>query len=101
MSDTKVETAAAAPIADAGAADSPVVQGEVGRERWSSRIAFYFAAVGSAVGFGNVWRFPSLVYTYGGGAFFIPYVLALFLIGIPILVLEIALGQFYETGGES
>ena len=36
------------------------------RERWSSRIAFYFAAVGSAVGFGNVWRFPSLVYKYGG-----------------------------------
>ncbi|KAL7526733.1 hypothetical protein ACHAXR_001626, partial [Thalassiosira sp. AJA248-18] len=71
---------------------------EVGRERWSSRAAFYFAAVGSAVGFGNVWRFPSLVYTYGGGAFFIPYVLALVLIGIPILVLEIALGQFYETG---
>ena len=71
------------------------------RERWSSRTAFYFAAVGSAVGFGNVWRFPSLVYKYGGGAFFIPYVLALFLIGIPILVLEIALGQYYETGGEA
>lgn len=69
------------------------------RERWSSRVAFYFAAVGSAVGFGNVWRFPSLVYEYGGGAFFIPYALALFLIGIPILVLEIALGQYYETGG--
>ena len=57
-------------------------------------------AVESAVGFGNVWRFPSLVYEYGGGAFFIPYVLALFLVGIPILVLEIALGQFYEQGGE-
>ena len=70
------------------------------RERWSSRLAFYFAAVGSAVGFGNVWRFPLLVYEYGGGAFFIPYVLALFLVGIPILVLEIALGQFYEQGGE-
>jgi SNF family Na+-dependent transporter len=68
------------------------------RERWSSRLAFYFAAVGSAVGFGNVWRFPSLVYEYGGGAFFIPYVLALFLIGIPLLVLEISLGQYYETG---
>lgn len=67
--------------------------------RWSSRLAFYFAAVGSAVGFGNVWRFPSLVYEYGGGAFFIPYVLALFFIGIPLLVLEISLGQYYETGG--
>jgi SNF family Na+-dependent transporter len=56
-------------------------------------LAFYFAAVGSAVGFGNVWRFPSLVYEYGGGAFFIPYALALFLIGIPLMVLEISLGQ--------
>ncbi len=57
--------------------------------RWTSRLAFYFAAIGSAVGFGNVWRFPSLVYEYGGGAFFIPYVLALLLIGIPLLVLEL------------
>ncbi|KAL7474767.1 hypothetical protein ACHAW6_000718 [Cyclotella cf. meneghiniana] len=70
------------------------------RERWSSRLAFYFAAIGSAVGFGNVWRFPSLVYEYGGGAFFIPYVLALIFVGIPLLVLEIALGQYYETGGK-
>jgi len=68
------------------------------RERWSSRAAFYFAAIGAAVGFGNVWRFPSLVYEYGGGAFFVPYLLALFLIGLPILVLEISLGQYYETG---
>jgi SNF family Na+-dependent transporter len=67
--------------------------------RWSSRTAFYFAAVGSAVGFGNVWRFPILVYEYGGGAFFIPYALALIFVGIPILVLEIAFGQYYETGG--
>lgn len=70
------------------------------RERFSSRLAFYFAAVGSAVGFGNVWRFPSLVYEYGGGAFFIPYLLALFLVGIPLLVLEISLGQYFELGGE-
>ena len=68
------------------------------RERWSSQIAFYFAAVGAAVGFGNVWRFPALVARYGGGAFFVPYLLALFLIGIPILILEISLVQFYQTG---
>ena len=69
-----------------------------GRERFSSRLAFYFSAVGSAVGFGNVWRFPSLVFEYGGGAFFIPYLFALFLVGIPLLVLEISLGQHFQLG---
>jgi len=71
------------------------------REQFSSRYAFYFAAVGSAVGFGNVWRFPSLAYKFGGGAFFIPYVMALFLIGIPVLFLEISLGQYYQRGDVS
>ncbi|CAB9501948.1 chloride-dependent neutral and basic amino acid transporter B [Seminavis robusta] len=71
---------------------------ELKREQWSSRLAFYFAAIGAAVGFGNVWRFPALSVTYGGGAFFIPYLLALFFIGIPILILEIGFGQFFQTG---
>jgi solute carrier family 6 GABA transporter-like protein 1 len=69
-----------------------------GRERFSSRIAFYFTALGAAVGFGNVWRFPSLAKDYGGGAFFVPYLMALFLIGLPLLLLEISLGQYYQTG---
>jgi SNF family Na+-dependent transporter len=47
---------------------------------------------------GNVWRFPALAYKYGGGAFFIPYILALFLVGIPLLVLEFAMGQYYQMG---
>lgn len=68
------------------------------RERWTSNVAFYFAAIGAAVGFGNVWRFPALAADYGGGAFFIPYLMALFLIGIPLLILEISLGQYYQTG---
>jgi solute carrier family 6 GABA transporter-like protein 1 len=68
------------------------------RETWPSRTAFYFAAVGAAVGFGNVWRFPALSVEYGGGAFFIPYLMALFLIGIPILILEIGFGQFFQSG---
>mmetsp|Transcript_2640 Transcript_2640/g.5567 ORF Transcript_2640/g.5567 Transcript_2640/m.5567 type:complete len:704 (-) Transcript_2640:111-2222(-) len=75
-----------------------IVGKDEGRERWSSRIAFFFAAVGSAVGFGNVWRFPQLAADYGGGAFLIPYLIALFIIGIPILFLEISLGQFHQTG---
>jgi len=68
------------------------------KEQWSSRLAFIVAAIGSAIGLGNIWRFPALCYKYGGSAFFIPYASALILVGIPILFLEIALGQFYQSG---
>jgi len=47
---------------------------------------------------GNVWRFPGLCVTYGGGAFFVPYLMALFLVGIPLTILEIGFGQFFQTG---
>lgn len=71
------------------------------RSYFGSRLAFYFAAIGFAVGYGNVWRFPSLAYEYGGGAFFIPYLLAIVLIGIPLLFLELVLGQVYQRGNIS
>lgn len=73
--------------------DKPEERGE-----WSSRFAFYMATIGAAVGFGNVWRFPSLAVEYGGGAFFIPYLMALFLLGIPLAILEIGFGQYFQTG---
>jgi len=75
-----------------------MTDGEDGRERWGSRLSFILVCCGSAIGYGNIWRFPALVYQYGGGAFFIPYGLALFLIGIPLLVLEITIGQYYQQG---
>lgn len=68
------------------------------REKWSSRPAFIVAAIGSAIGFGNIWRFPARAYQFGGGAFFIPYLLALIVIGIPLLILEVTIGQYYQTG---
>ncbi|BBM86983.1 sodium-dependent transporter [Candidatus Uabimicrobium amorphum] len=71
------------------------------RARWNSRIIFLFAAIGSAVGLGNVWRFPYLAYEYGGGAFLIPYLLALFILGIPLLILEFAIGQKFQSGAIS
>lgn len=71
---------------------------ETNRERWDSRLAFILAASGSAIGLGNLWRFPQLAYQWGGGAFFIPYLLALFFIGIPLFVLELALGQVVQSG---
>ncbi|MGK0182357.1 MAG: NSS family neurotransmitter:Na+ symporter, partial [Halioglobus sp.] len=69
------------------------------RDRWDSRSVFLFAAIGSAVGLGNVWRFPYLAYKFGGGAFLIPYGIALFIIGIPLLILELMLGQKFQSGG--
>ena len=66
------------------------------RENWGSRGGFVLAAVGSAVGLGNLWGFPYKLYSYGGGAFLIPYILAVFAIGIPMLILEFSLGHLTQ-----
>ena len=66
------------------------------RESWGTRGGFILAAVGSAVGLGNLWGFPYKLYSYGGGAFLIPYILALFVIGIPLLILEFSLGHYTQ-----
>ena len=66
------------------------------RESWGTRGGFILAAIGSAVGLGNLWGFPYKVYSYGGGAFLIPYILALFLVGVPLLILEFSLGHFTQ-----
>lgn len=68
------------------------------RLRWSSRTVFFLAAIGSAVGLGNIWRFPYLAYKFGGGAFLVPYLIALFVLGIPLLTLEFAIGQKFQKG---
>lgn len=68
------------------------------RDRWSSRTIFLFATIGSAVGLGNIWRFPYLTYKFGGGAFLLPYLIALIIIGIPLLIMEFALGQKFQQG---
>ena len=68
------------------------------RQRWSSPFSFVLASVGSAIGFGNIWRFPKLCFHYGGGAFLIPYGCALVFCAIPVVVLEFALGQRFQVG---
>ena len=60
---------------------------------WSSRLAFIFAAVGSAVGLGNIWKFPYITGEYGGGAFVLIYLVCISLVGIPIMVAEILIGR--------
>eukprot|EP01069_Polyplicarium_translucidae_P000160 Polyplicarium_translucidae@DN108_c0_g1_i1.p1 len=67
-------------------------------ERFSSRWAFWASAVAGAVGFGNIWRFPYLIYDYGGAAFFIPYVLNLILVAMPVVVFEFGSGQLSQHG---
>jgi neurotransmitter:Na+ symporter, NSS family len=66
------------------------------RQQWGSRYGFILAAVGSAVGLGNIWRFPAVAYENGGGAFFLPYLFALLTAGIPILILEFTLGHKFR-----
>ncbi len=66
------------------------------RESWGTRGGFVLAAVGSAVGLGNLWRFPYELYDNGGGAFLIPYIIAVFVIGVPMLILEFSLGHFTQ-----
>lgn len=66
------------------------------RETFSGRGAFILAAIGSAVGLGNIWRFPYITYDNGGGAFIIPYIVALLTAGIPLLFLDYALGHKYR-----
>ncbi len=66
------------------------------REQWDNRMAFILAAIGSAIGLGNIWRFPFVCFQNGGGAFLIAYIVALLTAGIPLLILEFGLGHKME-----
>ncbi|XP_047463153.1 sodium- and chloride-dependent GABA transporter ine [Mugil cephalus] len=68
------------------------------RPTWSRQIEFTLAGIGCAVGLGNVWRFPYLCYRSGGGAFLVPYLLMLVVLGIPLLHMELTVGQYTRRG---
>ncbi|KAJ8043609.1 Sodium- and chloride-dependent GABA transporter ine [Holothuria leucospilota] len=68
------------------------------RERWDKKIHFILVCIGYAVGLGNIWRFPYLCFKSGGGAFLIPYFIMLIVCGIPLLLMEFAVGQFVRYG---
>ncbi|QLG61432.1 sodium-dependent transporter [Halorarum salinum] len=80
------------------------------RETWATRIGFILAAVGSAVGLGNVWRFPFLTAESGGAAFLVAYLVLVLLIGLPVMLVEFVVGRrtkhnvvgaFEELGGSN
>lgn len=68
-----------------------------GSDGFKSRWGFILAAMGSAIGLGNIWRYPVVAYENGGGAFLIPYIVALLTAGIPILILEFNLGNKFRS----
>lgn len=63
------------------------------KHEWSNRLTFILAAVGSAVGLGNIWKFPYITGEYGGGVFIFAYLVCICLIGLPIMLAEIGLGR--------
>ncbi|KAL8850120.1 MAG: hypothetical protein Q9221_004937 [Calogaya cf. arnoldii] len=69
---------------------------EDGRDKWPSRASFILAAMGGAIGLGNLLRYPSVVFANNGLQWFIPYFIAFFFLGIPVLILEISIGQAYR-----
>ncbi|XP_055067729.2 sodium-dependent neutral amino acid transporter B(0)AT1 [Misgurnus anguillicaudatus] len=68
------------------------------RPQWDNKAQYLLTCIGFAVGLGNVWRFPYLCQTYGGGAFLIPYLIALVCEGLPLLHMELAIGQKLRAG---
>ncbi len=78
--------------------DASVAEARKDHPMWSSRFAFILAASGSAVGLGNIWKFPYITGENGGGAFVIVYLLCIALIGLPIMIAEVTIGR---RGGRS
>lgn len=66
--------------------------------RWESNISFILAMIGSAVGLGNIWRYPYVAYTNGGGAFILPYIISIICLGIPLLFIEYGTGYKFKSG---
>ena len=68
------------------------------RASWNNKAEFLLSCIGYCVGLGNLWRFPYLVYESGGGVFLIPYFIMLFLVGIPLLYMELSIGLITQRG---
>ncbi|XP_041452157.1 sodium-dependent nutrient amino acid transporter 1 [Drosophila obscura] len=97
-------TAAPAPTEAATTAEETTTEKvdaekqNVERSNWGNGLEFLMSCISVSVGLGNVWRFPFTAYENGGGAFLIPYLIVLFLIGKPMYYLEMIIGQFTSQG---
>lgn len=67
------------------------------KNEWGSNLSFIMAMMGLAVGLGNIWIYPYVLYANGGGAFYIPYILAILIMGIPFLILEYGVGYNFKS----
>ena len=67
------------------------------KTEWNSSLAFLLAMIGSAIGLGNIWRFPYILYSNGGGSFIIPYIVALAVVGFSFLLLEYSIGYTFKN----
>jgi len=77
---------------------SDLARDQKARENWGSSLEFLMSCIALSVGLGNVWRFPFTALENGGGAFLIPYLIVLFVVGKPIYYMEMLLGQFSSRG---
>ncbi|XP_058834011.1 sodium-dependent nutrient amino acid transporter 1-like [Topomyia yanbarensis] len=86
------------PVAVVETTSNETSSGSGEREKWDKGVEFLLSCIAMSVGLGNVWKFPSTAFKNGGGAFVIPYLIVLLIVGRPIYYLEMVMGQFSSRG---